>query len=69
MNIIKPFFYNQNEVIQVFNPQSIKAPKISDDYNNVKNMFNFNLWMHDPKHLMNQESHMWKLNCVLAPPS
>jgi hypothetical protein len=44
MNIIKPILYNQNEVIQVFNPQSIKALKISDDYSNTKNMFNFNMW-------------------------
>jgi hypothetical protein len=69
MNIINPVFYNQNEVIQIFNPQSIKTLKINDDCSNNKIMFNFNLWTHNPKHLMNQESHMWKLNCVLAPPS
>ncbi len=67
MNIIKPIFYNQNEVIQVFNPQSIKTLKSSDECSNTKNMFNLNMWTHNPKHLTNQESHMWKLNCVLAP--
>ncbi len=68
MSIIKPILYNQNEAIQIFNPQ-FKAPKINDDSSNTKSAFSFNLWAHNPKHLMNQKNYMWKLSCVLAPPN
>ncbi len=36
MSIIRPIFYNKNEAIQVFNPQS-RMLKIGDDSSNTKN--------------------------------
>jgi len=61
-NIIRPIFDNQNEAIQVLNPQP-RVPKISGDSNDTKNLFN--LWSHSLKHLKSHESHMWKLKCIL----
>jgi len=63
MNIIQSTLYNQNEVIQLLNPQP-KVLKINDDSNNTKNVFGFNLWTHEPEHLMSQKIHEnWNESC------
>lgn len=49
-NIIKPIFKNQNKAIQIINPQH-KTLKINDDFNNINNAFNFNMWAHNPQTL------------------
>jgi len=48
MNIIQSILYNQNEVIQLLNPQ-LKVLKINDDSNNIKHVSPWAQTFDDPK--------------------
>jgi hypothetical protein len=67
MNIIQSILYNQNEVIQLLNPQP-KVLKINDDYNNTKNVF---VSIYEPMSpsIWWAKKNMWKLKWELSPPN